>query len=510
MTDHYSGHRVAGFLCILLIGLLFSLGGGGTGEAFAAPSGSDTGVTTGARPQSVVSEVAAPAANVALCRFGVGAGIDIADYPVNDLRIGWYADWRATATPARPGGISYTPMVRFQPTGLAPFYRAYPTGAALQAVAAANPGAIWLIGNEPDRRYYQDSLTPEVYARAYHDLYHEIKAADPTARAAAGGIVQPTPLRLQYLDRVLRSYLAQYGVPMPVDVWNIHAFILRERSCEYFPEDCWGAEIPPGIDAAEGMLYEIEDNDNLVVFKQFIGDFRTWMRSRGYQNRPLIITEFGILMPDYLGFDVPRVNAYMTATFDYLSTATGPAGLPDDDYRFVQYWAWYSLTDTNFNGPLFYEASHTRTPFGDNFAAYTARVTPAANLRPAGARVQRLEDTRPGGSITATLEARVVNTGNIASVEPAIVRFYRGDPEHGGLQIGADVVVPPLAGCAGVAVVTAVWADALPGLQSIWIVVDAANVVPEQNEQDNTQVVALLVAPEHRVLLPLVSRPASW
>ena len=98
--------------------------------------------------------------------------------------------------------------------------------------------------------------------------------------------MQPTPLRLQYLDMVLDSYRARYGQPMPVDVWNIHAFILNERSCTYFPEDCWGADVPPGIDVPEGMRYGIQDNDNLVIFKQFIVDFRQWMADRGYQGTP--------------------------------------------------------------------------------------------------------------------------------------------------------------------------------------------------------------------------------
>jgi hypothetical protein len=51
-----------------------------------------------------------------LCRFGVGAGGDIASYQVNSLRIGWYIDWTATLRPARPGGIAYMPMIRLKQT----------------------------------------------------------------------------------------------------------------------------------------------------------------------------------------------------------------------------------------------------------------------------------------------------------------------------------------------------------------------------------------------------------
>jgi len=52
-----------------------------------------------------------------LCRFGVGAPGDIVRYPVNDLRIGWYTNWKATLQPVRPGGIEYLQMVRLSQIG---------------------------------------------------------------------------------------------------------------------------------------------------------------------------------------------------------------------------------------------------------------------------------------------------------------------------------------------------------------------------------------------------------
>jgi hypothetical protein len=242
-----------------------------------------------------------------LCRFGVGAPTNIADYPVNGLRIGWYTNWASTLKPARPGGIEYLQMVHLAQTGPAT-YTSSPTGSSLLATIAANPGALWVIGNEPDRRDVQDDLEAEVYAIAYHDLYYQIKNADPTSRIAAGSIVQPTPLRLKYLNLVLDKYRGRYGEQMPVDVWNIHAFILNEQSCRLEPckdkpnpqeliQNCWGAEIPPGMTDCTGNTYTVDDNDNINVFKQFIVEFRKWMAEHNYQDRPLIITEFGVLMP---------------------------------------------------------------------------------------------------------------------------------------------------------------------------------------------------------------------
>lgn len=436
-----------------------------------------------------------------LCRFGVGAGSDIATYPVNSLRLGWYIDWTVTPNPSRPGGIAYMPTVRLRQTG--PNSYSYSPGLdVLSATVRALPGAIWLIGNEPDRRYWQDSLEPHVYAQAYHDLYYLIKGWDPTAQIAAGGIVQPTPLRLQYLDMVLESYRKRYGEPMPVDVWNIHAFILRERSCDCYPEDCWGAEIPPGIEACEGMLYEIQDNDNLEIFKQNIERFRRWMAERGYQDRPLIITEFGVQMwPDY-GFPPERVNAYMNGTFDYLMTVTSTLGYLADEYRLVQRWAWYSLSDDHFNGWLFDPNTKARTVFGDNFAAYTAQVSPTVNLKPVRVWTEPSLPFSNGEPVTVTLLAYVVNNGNIATSGPTTVRFYEGNPDQGGTLIG-EQSIPPLDGCASGVTASVIWANVLPGAHTVYLVVDPANSIPESDESDNILNSKFMI-PTSRIWLPII------
>ena len=241
----------------------------------------------------------------------------------------------------------------------------WPPSIIIRRAAAANPGSTWLIGNEPDVMW-QDNTTPERYAELYHKLYQGLKSADPTCHVAIGGISQPTPLRLAYLDRVLSAYQARYAEPMPVDVWNIHNFILREE------RDSWGVDIPPGLDADAGLLYEIQDHDDLQAFQGQILAFRRWMAERGQRDRPLLISEYGILMPEDFGFDATRVRAFMYATFDYFLTASDDAlGYPADDNRLVQWWAWYSLGDTLYpTSNLFDPVSKTITPLGVAFARY--------------------------------------------------------------------------------------------------------------------------------------------
>jgi hypothetical protein len=128
----------------------------------------------------------------------------------------------------------------------------------------------------------------------------------------------------------------------------------------------------------------MEDHDNMDIFVQHIVDFRTWMRNRGQRDKPLILTEFGVLMPVQYGFPPYRVNAFMTATFDYLLSARDDQlGYPADENRLVQRWLWFSLNDrpwdpdtgAGFNGALF-DYRHSEYPgvlteYGAHFRAYT-------------------------------------------------------------------------------------------------------------------------------------------
>ncbi len=250
--------------------------------AFAAPAIASTQALSGSHPN---------------CRFGVGqVRHSVMSYGVSSLNLGWYLDWGTVVSPPAPGGMEYAQTLRVNSGGYSP------SGTALAERIVANPGALWLVGNEPDC-VHQDNVLPQVYAQVYRDAYTFIKGLDPTARLAVGGIVQPTPLRMQYLDLVLDTYAALYGKPLPTDAWNIHTFILREASCapeSPYKDSCWGAGIPPGIAVYHGMLYTLDDIDRQDVFQQRIVQFRQWMQDRGYRDKPLIITEYGTLLPYYL------------------------------------------------------------------------------------------------------------------------------------------------------------------------------------------------------------------
>jgi len=296
-------------------------------------------------------------------RWGVGVAIGpISRYNIKPLRLGWYLDWRARPDPPRPEGIEYVQMVRLRGGKLTPGVE------EISQIAQSNPGSLWLIGNEPDVKW-QDNVSPASYAELYHQAYQAIKSADPTAKVAIGGVSQPTPLRLKYLELILQAYRERFGEEIPVDIWNIHNFILREE------RGSWGVDIPPGIEEDRGELYEVDDSGNIEAFRRHIVNFRRWMAEHGFQKHPLIVSEYGIPMPEDYGFPTERVVAFLRGTFEFFLTATDPAlGYPADGYRLVQRWCWYSLDDTTYpTGRLFDPQTGAMTAVGEGWASMVAQ-----------------------------------------------------------------------------------------------------------------------------------------
>lgn len=263
-------------------------------------------------------------------------------------RPGWYLNWTTgyeeqqflaglfqTTNMNMPNenrlGMEFTPMVRV-PRG-----ELRPSPQKLMRLAAKYPGRTWLIGNEPDVEW-QDNATPEQYAYAFHCAHAAIKGGDPTAQIAIAGLSQITPLRIDYLDRIWRYYRAAFGREMPVDIWNMHAFVLREEA------ESWGVRIPPGLDGvAFGERWEIEQHADLNLVSEQVFRMRRWMKENGQQEKPLWITEYGILLPSEYGFPIQDVVTFMWGSFDLFRSLREPElGFPHDDYRLIQRWVWFS------------------------------------------------------------------------------------------------------------------------------------------------------------------------
>ena len=286
--------------------------------------------------------------------FGISSPTD-PQYWAALLGSNWYLDWTVHAKSSTDLPIHWK-MIRVHAGCISPSL------AEVRSEVANSPGQVWIIGNEPDV-IWQDNVPAARYSQAYHDLYQVIKTTDPSALVAIAGVSQATPLRLKYLDQVLLDYRNQFGGLMPVDWWTVHAYTLREE------RNSWGVDIPPGMDETHGELYEVEDHARLDLFQNQLIVFRRWMAAKGYQNKPLAVTEFGILMPADYGFPPELVADYLEATFSWLYKAKDEAiGYPGDAFRLVQKWAWFSLSDPIYSDANLGDLSNGElTPLGKRF-----------------------------------------------------------------------------------------------------------------------------------------------
>lgn len=435
-------------------------------------------------------------------RFGVSTGSLVIDvYDVKQLRAGWYHSFQPLEFPQRPAGLVYAQVVRLSQDG--PFEdaacTACPTWEDVSDIARLNPGSLWLIGNEPDRQDYVDATR---YAELYGEFYAFLKAEDPTCQVGIGGVVQPTPIRLQYLDKILLAYESQNGgESMPVDVWNIHNYVLREGVTG------WGCGVPLGTDPSLAVEYRVEDHDSIAYWTAHVNSMRDWMADRGYRDRPLIISEFGILMPEMYNFGYTRVRDFMLTTFDWMMTATDPeTGYPSDGNRLVQAWAWYSLNDPAFEGwtswnHLFDPATTAITALGLDFSAYTAPLTSplpgTIDLQPVSIR-----HTRPvpeGGSlVTMTISVDVYN-GGAAEATDVLVRF-----ERDGAQAGEATIPSILPGTEGTA--SALLPGLTPGqIHQVTATVEA-DVQTVECDPYNNALTDFLLVPTNWVYLPMVQK----
>ncbi len=446
------------------------------------------------------------------CRLGVGLVKNpLTTYAYKPLRLGWYVDWQAASTaPAanleyyrtlrvhqnKLGGLylpSYTisPQLTMQPGGLGPLVQ-------------ANPGQVWLIGNEPDRPYSQDDVMPEMYAQIYHDAYHFIKGIDPTARVANGALVQPTPLRLQYLDKVLVAYQLQFDAAMPIDVFNMHAYMIDEAYRKA------GADVPPGSTVLTGTMFSEYDHLDATVFASLLTNMRQWMAARGYQQTPLVVSEYGALYPlwylDDFGLTQGDINQYLTDVNTWIDTARSTTyGYAPDDYRLVQRAAIYSLDDDGtFSQPdpdeilyrwgsfLFHSTTpYTRTATGSHFATLAGQIAPRIDLRPySGAITNRVVMTETGLT-TVTLRVAIANSGNTAPLDQVTVRFT--EILTATQQHVSDVSVAPFQGCGSLQSVNVEWTALSPGYHTLRIEVDPKRAIPDIIRANNVMTTTVLI-----------------
>lgn len=489
-------------------------------------------------------------ATEANCRYGA-TPLQADQVPwLTTLGVGWFLNFNATTAALPANGAEFVPVIRvrqdFVNGEYLSTYTVTPplTNDGLGAIIDANPGRLWLVGNEPDvGNQVQDSTHPDVYARIYREVYTFIKARDPSAQVGIAGLSMATPGRLQYLDIVWNTYRQRYGHPMPVDVWNIHLYILSEK--QFSNNNPGDGGIALGTNpalaklASEGIasrcplpqVYCRAEHDSLPIFAEQIVAMRSWMKAHGQQNKPLILSEYSLLYPYVIDpggtcflqdengncFTPARVNAFMNATFNYLETATDPnLGHPGDNYRLVQQWMWYTLvTEPEASGGSSNLLKQNYTAFapgsanafteiGQNFYNQVLSKTRYSNLKVGTAASAVAFTAGSGSTANVTLTVTFYNNGNVNITQPFNVTFYRDAART--QVIGTTTVNPVLSGCARREYkASVVWSGLSTGTRTYWVEIDSNNALPESNA-DNVASGTVLVNPKSSSYLPFVGR----
>lgn len=390
-------------------------------------------------------------------------------------------------------------------------YTIRPTWSTLKSSLQLFPGALWIVGNEPDREYAQDDTYPAMYARIYHDVYTFIKSNDPSARVGVAGLVGFTAGREQYMQIVWDTYKSLYGTSMSADAWTIHPYVLWESGGS-------GAHVALGTDPALAIPYNancndptsicLAEHDDIDLFAEMIVRMRQWMWRHGQQNKPLLVTEWGIILPsDYIDengqdFDAARVSDYMRTTQDYFRNAVDTTiGLPVDDYRLVQQWLWFPLgisgnSSSSSARLVEQEAPYNSTDVGKAWQQYVTAIPPLGDIR-----VQAHNAFMMTPTTSVKLTATLYNVGNVSTSGPITVAFYSSSTT----PVPFDTVnIEVVQGCLwGGQKVTATWEkNWTPGLYPYWIRISASdetiNIGPESVGW------VRIMAPNQVLFLPMV------
>jgi hypothetical protein len=493
------------------------------------------------------------------CRNGVVVEGHAQEDWVDELGAGWYVFFGGFPAAAENGAESVPVIAVKQKKDIdgnyLDDYTILPslTDESLGALLDFFPGKLWIVGNEVDRgpnpndpnSTGQGDTFPAVYARAYHDVYQFIKQRDPSAQVAISGLVEVTPGRLQYLDIVWQTYLRLYGEPMPVDVWNMHLYILPEVRHTGEPNGI--ASVALGTDpsiairesnndpsqCARSDVYCYAEHDDLEVFDDQVRAMRQWMQKHHQQEKPLILSEYSILYPyeedgdscflqDEYGqcFTQERVERFLDATAEYFSTAKDESiGNPNDDYRLIQQTAWYSVYSEvvgNVSNLVKTDPAIGTTnlsPIGDAYKVQSASQNIYVNLivEQLDAIVTRIVE--PATTVSATLNAYIWNNGTISTSQSFDITFYSDSNLNEIIDTIhiSEASIPGLevAGCARRQLQVSIdWTRLAPGAHPYWVKVDSADQIDEggpsgEGEEDNL-VQGIVLVNQDRSFLPLI------
>jgi hypothetical protein len=226
----------------------------------------------------------------------------------------------------------------------------------LANVASSNPGAVWYIIGEPNRKI---GHSPAELIPGLKDLYTRIKAADPTAR-----ITSPSVLNwdftcvgcggyqsgLDWANDFRLTWLALYGEEPPVDIWAI----------DVYPINWWNL---PTVDHA--------------IAVQQIAGLRSWLDNiPGQAAKPIWVTEIGLHWgydeidyatcssgPTPLGtYQTDDVKNYFKSVFDWLENNSNSSNI-ERWFVFKTFADIHTCNSDGYAGMTILENASTTSPF---------------------------------------------------------------------------------------------------------------------------------------------------
>jgi len=382
-------------------------------------------------------------------RFGVAVNAQqkpLSYYPqFSDLEVTWYQNWSCVPwwnKDLKPPAPEVVPGVQYYPTvGAWGCLEGSETASTLQTMIAKCPGCfpngtVWIIGNELQIDKFDRlcsgavldpprSITPAEYAVKYKKYYDMIKGINPTYQIAIG-VTFDRIAWSDFLRETRVAYETRYGQRMPIDVYTIHAYMSD----------------PP-----------------LAEVTRLVNNKRVIMKEYGDQNKPLIMTETGVLTDRGIGLIATpeQINAYMDSVFTYLANYTSDEyGCPDDGYRMVQKWAWFALTAANgdntdlqkWDGTDLFDTGSTYatlTALGANMAAFPKSDPPSPPWWVWGSAQAGGSNVATGTAISAWINnvrvarTTAINPAGVSSYSLDVVEDDPNTPIHDGGQWGDTV-----------------------------------------------------------------------
>jgi len=281
-------------------------------------------------------------------RFGVADAFSISGHRLTDFdyaklgHFGWYSDQEADYTGC-PGSVRVNDYWTIKRVPL--LAKSGPPGADNPAARLCldhsdwfSDQSVWQIGNRPGWDSYCSMGTNwnandvNYYLDAYTTCRAQVKeqAANRNCnfKVMTGAVVLGNPQRSNwsFLKRVMQTYYQKTGRPLPVDAFNVQIFI------------------PSTVTDSKAFI-----RDQITAFREWMSAVPLGGSATGnYRESELWITALGISNSD---IDPTLAVDHLRQTVGWLTGSTpgdnvsSTLGMPADDNRLVQCWAWYALND---------------------------------------------------------------------------------------------------------------------------------------------------------------------